>query len=198
MRLVTRVYRMMVRMLGSVILKKVWNELAPSISALSKSVGLMPRMPGDQHDHGVPVPEPELDEGHDIARRPFLEGKIERSVDQAQALENVVHRPFGVAEQSVEKDGDRCCRYDVGHIDQDLESTLTLYLETPVREPGSEQKCEKDLWNEVDNPDNGRIRQGEPERCGLKHCLVVQKRICQEREGRLGKAAKVREAYKRV
>src|SRR5208337_1801723 len=22
---------------------------------------------GDQHDHGVPVPEPELDEGHDIA-----------------------------------------------------------------------------------------------------------------------------------
>lgn len=54
-------------------------------------------------------------------------------------------------EHTVEENGDCSCCNDVRHVHDYLEYTLTLYLNLDVCEPGSKNKCEKDLRYEVTN-----------------------------------------------
>ena len=57
-------------------------------------------------------------------------------------------------EHTVEENGDCSCCNDVRHVHDYLEYTLTLYLNLDVCEPGSKNKCEKDLRYEVYQPQN--------------------------------------------
>ena len=161
------------------------EEGLPGVGAVQirglKNVGADAQNAGDQNQHGIAIPLPELNKGHNQLGGQLVLGKGKGSVYDSQRHQNIVHRPLGVAEHGVEQHGDGSRGNDVGHIQDDLEEALALELVVGGCKPGGEKQRQKNLGNEVDDPDFEGVLQGCAEHIvGQDHLKVLENVLFQE------------------
>ena len=116
---------------------------------------------GDQNDHRIAVPHPELDEGHDPAGGGGAVHEVGGTVPDAHTNQEIVDRSLGIAEEGVEQHGDGGGRNDVRHVENNLEEALSSDLVAAAGEPGRQNQRQCDLGNEVQGPEHDGVLERE-------------------------------------
>jgi len=136
---------------------------------------------GDQNDHSVAVPLPELNEGYDALGCGLTVNEGKGAFTQSAGNQEVIHRAHGIAKQGIEQNGHGCRRDDIGHVENDLEKALALQDISAAGEPGGQQQRHGDLGNEIHDPDLKGILYGSDKRGIFKNlCKILEGLLDQE------------------